>query len=88
MVTTMDDARLNSHAHQRRGERDDCGDREIDLAGDDEQRHGERDQRFFGEVEGEIGERPGVQEVRRSQAVDDEDGDGHDDEQRLPGEDG
>ena len=60
------------------------GDRQVDLAGDDQQRHGEGDDRLFGEVEGRVGEVPGVEEIGRGERVDDEDRDGDAEQERLP----
>ena len=43
-------------AHGGRGDGDDRGHRQVDLAGDDEERHGEGDDRLLGEIEGGVGE--------------------------------
>ncbi len=72
--------------HQRRSQRDDRCNREVDLAGDDEQRHGEGDQRLLGEIERRVGERVGVEEIRRGKAVDDEDRHRNGEQQHFPGE--
>ena len=77
-------AGLHRHAHDGRRQRHDRRHRQVDLAGDDQQRHCKRDQRLLGEVEGEVRERPRVEEVGRGDAVDREDRDGDDDQQRLP----
>ena len=59
----------SASAHGGRGKRDDRGDREVDLAGDDQQRHGKRDHRLFGEIEGGVRQVPGVRgnRARRSE---------------------
>ena len=63
------DAGLQRDAHGGRGQRDDRGDREVDLAGDDQQRHGEGDHRLLGEVEGRVREVPGDRGNRARRSV-------------------
>src|ERR1700733_2006609 len=77
-------ARLRRHTHERGSQRHDRGDREIELAGNDEKRHRERDEALLGEGESEVGEREGIEKIRRSEAVEDEHGDRDCGEQRLP----
>ena len=55
--------RRQTHGHGR--ERNDGGHRNVDLAGDDQQRQRQRDDRPLGEVEGRVRERVDAQEIRR-----------------------
>src|SRR5580693_8416409 len=77
-------AGLSRHTHERGSQRHDRGDGEIELAGNDEKRHRERDEALLGEGESEEGEREGIEKIRRSEAVEDEHGDRDCGEQRLP----
>ena len=61
-------------AHRDRAQRQGAGHRDVDLAADDQQRHRQRDQRLFAEVEGAVGQVVRVEEVRQQDAADDEHG--------------
>ena len=78
------EAGLRRIADAHRGQCHDRGDRQVDLAHQDEQRHRERDDRLFGEIEGRVGEVEDVEEIGRDHRVhDDRRGEQHD-EDDLP----
>src|SRR5580693_9421606 len=77
-------AGLSRHTHERRSQRHDRSDGKVELAGNDEKRHRERDEALLGESESEVGERPRVEKIGRSDAVETEHRDRDRGEQRFP----
>src|SRR3984885_8061129 len=77
-------AGLSRHTHQRRSQRHNRSDGEIELTRNDEKRHRQRDEALLGESESEVGERPGVEKIGGREAVESEHSHSNRREQRLP----